>query len=318
MIGDLVNTSGAVYQLVTHFPTTQFVLEGGRPVLELYNGFPRNLEVWTRDRHLGLGGKLKQTLRYRSGNFNWAISLDDSREKLRLATSAGIRRVVGVTKKHGTIGNAEVLPFRREGHDLFDTLETVLKHLKVEPNVAPRLFPSARDIRSMEGVALPSRAIGLHIDASDLSKEWPSARWIELGRDLVDHGFNPIVLSGPDEADARHEIAAKIGVPWITQRLTLLEYACLVQRLDTLIVADTGPAHIAAAMGTRTVVLYGPTDPRRFHPYGNRWTAIRKQTGCEHYGVGCIHRSEGYCSQSCMRAISADDVRDALAATMKR
>lgn len=304
MVGDLVNTTGVVGWLTERFPKDRFVLEGGPMAAEL---FP-HLETWTRERHPGAAGKLKRLLRYRGGRFDAALILDDSREKIRLAVLAGIPVVIGAARKPAPIGRATVLPFDPSGHDLFPTLSAVAEAFAGDPpNLAP-ILPIDDRHRARVSELIDEGTIVLHVGASDLAKRWPQPRWIELSRRI---GRPAVVAAGPGEEHLRDVVAKASGLRALPT-LSILDYAAVIERAGAIVTADTGPAHLAGATGTRAVVLYGPTDPRRFHPWGERWRALRHDLGCEHYGVGCQFKTDGVCSQRCMSGITVDEVIEAL------
>lgn len=92
------------------------------------------------------------------------------------------------------------------------------------------------------------------------NKLWPIERFRELARRL---GDDALVVWGPGEAERAQAIGARVAPP-----TNLRELAWLLQKAEVVIGGDTGPLHLAAALGTKVAGLYGPTDPRRNGPYG--------------------------------------------------
>lgn len=300
MVGDLVNTTGAVLALQAAFPKTSFTLEGGLAAPEL---FPKSIRVWARPRHAGLSGRIKRILRWRKAKFGACLILDDGHTHARLARLAGIPRIVGVHRGRSELFTQSI-PFDENGHDLFDSLRGVLRLVGIEPpDLHPRLAPTPTDEQAAERLfnELGQPEILLHVGASDPRKNWPDESWSELigalgGRKLA-------AIAGPGED------AARFGIPTPGPATALLVYAALLTRVKLLITPDTGPAHLAAAMNAPTVVLYGPTDPKRFHPWDNgNQRLLRMNSDCEHYGHGCGHLQNGRCSHRCMLAITPASV----------
>ena len=64
---------------------------------------------------------------------------------------------------------------------------------------------------------------------------------------------------------------------------TLLELACIFKKAQLVVTTDSGPMHLACAVGTPVVALFGPTDPARTGPYGAGHTIIRADLPCSHY-----------------------------------
>jgi heptosyltransferase I len=90
-------------------------------------------------------------------------------------------------------------------------------------------------------------------------KLWPMERFRELASRLDD----VLVVWGPGEAERAKAVGARVAPP-----TNLRELAWLLQKAQVVIGGDTGPLHLAAALGTKVVGLYGPTSPRRNGPYG--------------------------------------------------
>ncbi len=96
--------------------------------------------------------------------------------------------------------------------------------------------------------------------AGQSEKEWPLDRFRELAKGI---GSKALVVWGPGERDRAAEIGAELAPP-----TNLSELARVLRDASAVIGGDTGPLHLAAALGTRVVGLYGPTNPKRNGPYG--------------------------------------------------
>jgi heptosyltransferase I len=96
--------------------------------------------------------------------------------------------------------------------------------------------------------------------AGKANKLWPAERFRDLARRL---GGDALAVWGPGE----RELAAGTGAR-VAPATTLRELAFILQTARVVIGGDTGPLHLAAALGTKVIGLYGPTDPRRNGPYG--------------------------------------------------
>ncbi len=300
MLGDLVNTTGTVQTLVSAFPETSFTLEGGPPADQI--GLVAQ-EVWTRSRHAGLAGRLKRVARWRRGGFGACIILDDGHTHARLARLAGIPTIYGIHKGKPELFT-EAVSFDPDGHDVFIQHRNLLTLLGLpNPDLKPILRPSLghESAASVLFEELGGPEILIHTGASDPSKTWPDAQWEELMSGVSD--ARVAVIGGPGEDPKR------FGLPTPSRPVAILEYAALLSKVRILITPDTGPAHLAAAMGTPTVVLYGPTDPTHFHPWPNgNQTLLYKDRGCRHYGAGCAHRSQGACTRICTTSITPVEV----------
>jgi ADP-heptose:LPS heptosyltransferase len=95
-------------------------------------------------------------------------------------------------------------------------------------------------------------------------------------------------------------------------RTSLKELAALYERVDILITTDTGPMHLAAAVGTPVVALFGPTAPWRTGPFGEGHKILRAEMSCS----PCLKRHCDH-DHACMGQISVDQVVQATLAVLK-
>jgi len=103
--------------------------------------------------------------------------------------------------------------------------------------------------------------------AGRLEKLWPLERFREIAKR---YGDRALVVWGPGELDLAHAIGGTMA-----PATNLRELAFVLKHASVVVGGDTGPLHLADALGTRVVGLYGPTDPRRNGPYGLLSRTIR-------------------------------------------
>ena len=171
---------------------------------------------------------------------------DAIREKPALLFSN--RKIHVDTSKHVIEQNLELARSAAAMHWLPRVAETSEKG--AEPQW--QAFPQPLDVKPAKIVILPG--------AGKPNKLWPIDRFKELAKA---QGDDVLVVWGPGEAARAQAIGARVAPP-----TNLRELAWLLQKAELVIGGDTGPLHLAAALGTKVVGLYGPTDPRRNGPYG--------------------------------------------------
>ena len=110
------------------------------------------------------------------------------------------------------------------------------------------------------GLARFANRVVLLPGAGKPSKQWPVERFAELARRI---GSDAFVVWGPGEEGLARAIGAEVA-----PATNFRELAFVLKRARLVIGADTGPLHLAAALGTPLIGLYGPTDPARNGPYG--------------------------------------------------
>ncbi len=113
------------------------------------------------------------------------------------------------------------------------------------------------------------------------SKLWPAERFGQIARSLRASGLRPLVSWGPGEqALADRVVAASRGAAERSFPTSLLDFVELARRARLVIAADTGPLHIACAVGTPVVALFGPTDPFRNGPFSPADVVVRRTPAC--------------------------------------
>jgi heptosyltransferase-2 len=163
------------------------------------------------------------------------------------------------------------------------------------------------------GISGRARVVGLHLGASfGSSKLWPTAAFAELATRLREGGFHPILLGSPAEAVLATAVLTCAG--WVVPSLVGHDRPALLPRLlarlACLVSSDTGVAHLAAAVGTPTVTLFGPTDPRLTAPRSSSALSVQGRAPC----APCFLKRCPI-DHVCMRDITAASVALAVAGT---
>ena len=112
-----------------------------------------------------------------------------------------------------------------------------------------------------------------------------------------------ILIGDRSELDVSIEVVEKsiIKPVNLTGKTSLAESTAVLSLCDLLVSNDTGPAHISAALGTKTIVIFGPTNPKTTHPIGAE--IIRKEVDCS----PCMLR-DCPIDHRCLTRISADEI----------
>jgi lipopolysaccharide heptosyltransferase I len=122
--------------------------------------------------------------------------------------------------------------------------------------------------------------------SSQRTKEWSAEETAAFCRALAGEGLEPIVRWGPGERERALLIVARsCGAATLAPASPPAASARLAAHAALFVGADTGPTHLAAAAGTPTIALYGPTDPARFGPVGPRVRILRDGSGAYNAGV---------------------------------
>ena len=107
------------------------------------------------------------------------------------------------------------------------------------------------------------------------AKRWPAERYGHVARTLAAEGLRSIVNYGPGEESLAREVEAASGGAARAFQCSISELIALTRRARLFIGGDTGPMHLAAALRTPVVAIFGPTDPARNGPYGTQSVILR-------------------------------------------
>lgn len=144
-------------------------------------------------------------------------------------------------------------------------------------SLAPEDRVAARS--HLAGVLRPR--VVLHPAARWRTKLWEAERWRTLAASLLAEGVGVVLTGSREDGILAGRIVAGLNPPPLSLvgRLSIKQLVALLQDVDLMITVDSGPMHIAAAVGTPTVALFGPTDPLRTGPLG-AGTVLRSDLPC--------------------------------------
>jgi len=179
------------------------------------------------------------------------------------------------------------------------------------PVTFPLTVPAAaerwvEDIWRREQIAERECTVVLHPAARGETKRWPAERFAQVANQLSSSiGARIVLVAAKEQIGHVDEVLRHLraGAINLAGASSLLELAALVKKASLVISNDSGPMHLAAAVGTPVIGLFGPTDPRRVGPYGAGHVALKKQFDCS----GCSRRA---CARDhgCLKLITVDDV----------
>ena len=261
-------------------------------------------------------GKLRQ------GGYERGVLLPPSLSSALLFRAGGVRRLRGTP----TDSRALLL------HDRVPTATTdavhraaayyLLVHGELPSTLPePRLMVSA-DLRTRwrELAGDPTETwIGVFPGSNAPSRRWEPARFAEIVSRMAARGFRVAVFGGPGERDLTRAVAGTAGLD-LGGRTDLLLLAAGLAACELLVTNDSGPMHLAAAVGTRTVSLWGAGDPQVTGPLGSHNRLVR------HTELPCVPCVRNQCPRSgrgyvldgaereCMRLIGVDEVEAAACA----
>jgi heptosyltransferase-1 len=107
------------------------------------------------------------------------------------------------------------------------------------------------------------------------AKMWPVARYAAIAQDLVRRDCRVLINAGPSEEALAEVIVKETGGAAMVLKSSLERLTAITRRVALVVAGDTGPLHLACALGRPVVGIYGPTDPSRNGPFGTRFAVLR-------------------------------------------
>jgi len=147
------------------------------------------------------------------------------------------------------------------------------------------------------------------------AKRWPAEAYASLADRLIDSQKQVLLIGSADEADVTREVTSRMQQQPIvlTGKTSLDQITAVLALVDLVVTNDTGPAHIAAALGRPTLVIFGPTNPLTTRPFAPEAEILRHAPDC----APCMLR-DCPIDHRCMTAISVDEVFEHSHSLLKR
>jgi lipopolysaccharide heptosyltransferase II len=294
-LGDVVQALPVLNALRTRFPKAHIAWLVNRAYAPLLKPIPILDEVIEFDRDILRGAGLSGALAFLTflrelgdRKFDLAIDLQGLFRSGLLSAATRARRRIG-------------LQSAREGSFLFytDLVDDVggssaaverywqIAEILGVGNV-PKEFPlSLTDAEKQEAASrltgLPRPYLALQPGARWETKRWPAASFAAAASNVLrERGGSAIVLGGPGEEPIAAEVAKALGAPFrnLAGTTSLRLLAAVLEACDAVLTNDSGPMHLAAAVGTPTVSLFTCTSPDRAGPYGQARGVVETSVPC--------------------------------------
>lgn len=328
-LGDALFSTAAIRNIRYNFPGSFIACVIPSRCYPVLKGNPCLDEIIIfdeKDRHRGLFAKLNFVKLLRSRRFDTVFLLHRSFSRALICFLAGIPRRFGYyTKKRGFLLTRKIVPPAVNACHRIDYYLTLLERagLRIEDRYL-EFFVSKDDMDYADGFLAGKNLkpgdflVGINPGGNWLLKRWPEEYWARLCDALVREFGASVIITGSAQ-DSR--LAASISSMMQEQAFSvcgifnLKQLGALCKRLNLFITADTGPLHIANAVGVeRAIAIFGPTCADLTGPYpANNTSILAKDTGCEKpcYELSCK-------DNRCMKAVTPEDVIEEIRAIRAR
>jgi lipopolysaccharide heptosyltransferase II len=271
-----------------------------------------------KNKDKGLRGALNLAYVLRKKNFDIVIDLQNNRKSHLLSfLTASINRFGYGNKKFAFLLNQR-LKDEKPPIDPVTHQFRMLKMLDIElVDSRLELWPSEEDqsyvdeLLSSEWLGAEQKIIGINIAASSrwLTKNWPLKHIIKLCEELGQRDIRVVITGTEKDLDLVNTLVNKVSNTKIINacaKTSVNQLACLIKRCAVYISSDSSPLHIAAAVNTPFIALFGPTDSRRHLAPAKNFVLLEKNLTCSPcYKTKCK-------TQKCMELISPKEVLEAI------
>jgi heptosyltransferase-1 len=315
-LGDVIHTLPAVAALRRAYPGAHIDWLVDRVHRELLDLVP--VISSTIPLRKPTGGGWREALReLRVRRYDVAVDFQGLIKSAVIARLSGATRVIGFDRGSAREAMASLLYSDRVPAG--DATHVVDKNLRLAGTLGART-----DVREFPLMPVPSaaldamRASGIHdyallnCGAAWPNKRWPVDRFGRLAAWLFErYQLRSVVLWGPGESALAEEVVrVSQGTAVMAPPTTLTDLVAVAHHATLMVSGDTGPTHVAAALGTPVVGLFGPTDPARNGPWSEYDESVSRYERCVcHYQRRCRH-GEG--DRWCLADVSEVEVRAAI------
>jgi len=320
-IGDVVLSTPAITAARKAFPQAYIAAMVSPETQEIIKGNPYLNEIILYDkktRHKSFLKTLHFAICLREKKFDLALILHSTVRINLVCFLAGIARRIGYARGKMDFLLTDKLEYTKrlgEKHEAEYSLD-VLRHAGIKAEISPLVMTiEKKDEESIdrllrEAGAETGKFIVLHPGASDASKMWPKEKFARLADILIDRfGLRVVFVSSPEQAKIGEEVRRlmKNNPVSLCGQTSLGELAALLKRVSLFISNDSGPVHIACAVGTPVISIFSRNE-KGLSP--TRWAPLGKKTRAVHKDVGCTECLAHNCKKAflCINSISVEEI----------
>lgn len=296
-IGDVIHALPVSYAIKERFPEahlTWVVEKPAYPILE-DNPYIDDIILFEKAKFRSVSGFLHEIgpfrRQLRARPYDASLDLQGLFKSAAIVWNAGARQRVGTAnmREGAHLVSRPVRGAHAEGHiverylDVARALGCTVDEVRFPVAVSERDRAAAEMLLAREGVQDGRAFVAFAIGANWPNKRWPVEHFAALADRLYRARYVPVLVGGGrlDETLAQDIMAASEIPPVnLVGRTNLKQLAHIFTRAALVLGGDTGPVHLAAGLGTPTVMLMGPTDANRNGPYGQQENAIEVDRPC--------------------------------------
>jgi len=332
-IGDVIHTLPALLSLRAHYPDAHIAWLVEETAADLITGHPAldrvlvaRRKAWLTDLRAGrVLRALREFVRFvrivRDTRYDLIIDFQGLlKSAVWVLLAKGVRKAgFGRGMEHAELSYVvlnEPVPAVEMNQHAIERELLLLKGIGVpatgvryELPVSPEDASEAAALLRASGIGEQDRVVAINPMARWPTKLWEPAHFAAVADRLEEQGIRVVFTGGAQDQSSIDEICRLMSSKSrrLDGRTNLKTLASIFRRTQVLLTTDSGPMHLAAAIGTAVVALFGPTAPWRTGPYGPGHTVLRAGISCSPcFKKDC--RTADYEERACMKRLSVDEV----------
>ena len=322
-LGDLLFAHPFFVALRRFFPEARIDLIANSTFSEIVKVNPNFDQIYSYDKSWSVIESYKFAKKIKKNNYQLALNIHGNWRTALLLKLISADQSIGYGSKGRGLFLDQIVDDNISGHmiDFYlkfaNELKNNFEQINIEEtstNKFPVLKVEGKYLASAEEklkkLAIKENFIVLNTGGSWPTKRWPKEYFAELADLLTEKNYDILFVGGPSDTERVNYIIDKIikkdNIYNLCGETSLLELAAVLKKASLMISGDTGPAHLAAAVGTNTAAIFGPSDETKYAPRAKEKNILIKNKGLE-----CRPCGEHECPLKhfkCMKEIKAEEI----------
>lgn len=298
--GDVMVCTPAIEALHRHQPFAQIDFLVDKPFAPLLRHNPALRKVLVFDR-----AKARDTWRQvRREAYDVIVDFQSSPRSAMVCLTSGVTMTAGYRVPFWGLSYRRTVPRPGAGVSVVEGKFTILDRVfgPIARERERRIYLTPEDHRWASSVSPKDSVhpIGIIPTHRHAIRRWPAESFVAVAREWRQAGRDVWWFWGsPEEEVAVQTLAAQVPGSWVIPATSFRQMAALLARCRLVVTNDNGPMHLATAVGTPTVTIYGPTDPSNWNPGGSRHRALTAE------GLRCLGCNMSACpfDHDCMKRV---------------
>jgi len=310
-LGDIILTTPAFTRLVSEFPDAEMDVMTGEPGKEIFSAHPSVRKVMLHTRKKTLTRRLAEVSALRKQRYDLVCDLKNSLLPYLLGSAYGTGPFSLYRKRYFMENN---IPPHKVNEHLYK-----IKKLVREAPFRERSFfmPISREDENvvldiMGPCQLGRKRVIINPGAKSHLKRWPAASYAKLSDRITGElGCAVLITGNKDDLDAVRGMKAVLRGEAVdfSARTTLGALTLLISKADLIITNDSAPLHVASAVNTPTIAIFGPTDETKYGPLSDKRIVLKPVRKCRPCGRALCRVGP---DEGCIGEVTVDEVFNAV------